>query len=46
MSSSDYIRFCPYCRLAFRPDSRTHKEPETFCPRCGQRLIKTEESEA
>jgi hypothetical protein len=41
--SDSYIRFCPHCKLAYRPDGRTHKEPETYCPRCGKKLVKDSE---
>ncbi len=34
------IRFCPKCKLAYKPDARIHKNPDTICPKCGNRLIK------
>lgn len=37
---ADTIRFCPKCKLAYRPDDRTHDRPEEFCPRCGYDLSK------
>lgn len=40
MASDDYIRFCPYCKLAYSPDARIYKDPDTYCPRCGNKLAK------
>jgi len=40
---TDYIRFCPHCKLQYRPDPRQHVEPETYCPKCGHKLVPDEE---
>lgn len=40
---TDYIRFCSYCKLAYISDSRTYVQPDTYCPRCGKKLIEDEE---
>lgn len=46
MSDPDHIRFCPHCKLQYRPDPRQHVEPEEFCPRCGKRLIPLDEDKS
>jgi len=37
---TDYVRFCPHCKLVYRPDERIHKDADSVCPKCGKKLIK------
>lgn len=38
-TDDEYMRVCPYCKLAYIPDSRIYKDAEVKCPRCGRTLI-------
>lgn len=38
--ATEYVRYCKNCGLVFKPDPRQHKEPETYCPKCGHKLVK------
>lgn len=40
---TEYIRFCPECHLPYRPDPRIYKDPHTYCPKCGAKLVKEDE---
>lgn len=37
---TDELRFCPKCKLVYRPDDNVYDRPEEFCPRCGYDLSK------
>jgi len=36
---TDYVRICPSCKLVYKPDPRVYEDPDTFCPKCGARLV-------
>ena len=42
---AESVRYCPNCKLVYRPDARVYKDPDTFCPQCGNRLIKEDYQE-
>ena len=37
---SEFVRICPACKLVYKPDPRVYEDPDTFCPKCGARLVK------
>lgn len=38
MAGHDTVKLCPHCGLCYAPDPRQHKDPNTYCPKCGKRL--------
>lgn len=40
---TDYVRFCPNCKLVYKPDERIYPDSETVCPRCGKKLVEDKE---
>jgi predicted nucleic acid-binding Zn ribbon protein len=40
---TDYARYCPECNLVYIPDSRIYDDPDTFCPKCGARLVEEDD---
>jgi len=36
--SQERLTICLNCKLVYRPDSRTHRDPHEYCPKCGFRL--------
>jgi len=42
---ADYVRFCPKCKLVYKPDNRIYENASIYCPKCGSKLVKDEETE-
>ena len=41
----DTVRFCPNCKLVYKPDERIYRDANEICPKCGTKLVPDSEDD-